>query len=248
MISRASENSPFAASPSPANPNRLGLLGGSFNPIHNGHLAIAHQVYERLRLSRILFIPTGDPPHKQIGSLAPAQARLEMLTLAIAETPFFEVSTIEMNRAGKSYSIDTVREVHAQYGPSWELFFIIGLDAFLEFSTWRAPEELLQLCHFLVVPRPGQSFQSLSKIPLLPNLNTQALRQLDLGVVDQVEIAVPGSSGLTCILLRPCLISASEIRKRIQGNLPLANMLPTSVESYILQHSLYQEDRNRTHI
>ncbi len=227
---------------------RLGLLGGSFNPIHNGHLAIAHHVYERLQLSQVLFIPTGDPPHKQIESLAPAQARLEMVKLAIATVPFFEASAIEINRVGKSYSIDTVREIQAQYGPTWKLFFIIGLDAFLDFSTWRAPEKLLQLCHIVVVTRPGQSFQSLSKMPLLSNLNTQALRQLDLGTLDQMEIAVPDASGLTCLPLPPCLISASEIRRRVKCGLPLANMLPPPVESYILHTSLYQEDPNRTHI
>lgn len=234
--------------PSRSNGTRLGLLGGSFNPIHNGHLAIAHRVYERLQLSRVLFIPTGDPPHKQSGSLAPAQARLEMVERAIAETPFFEVSTIEINRAGKSYSVDTVREIQATYGPSWKLFFIIGLDAFLEFSTWRSPEILLRLCHFVVVPRPGQSFQSLSTIPLLSDLDAQALRQLDLGVLDRVDIAVPESPGLICVPLPPCLISASEIRKRVERGVSLANMLPAPVESYILQHRLYQEDRNRTHI
>ncbi len=227
---------------------RLGLLGGSFNPIHNGHLAIAHHVYERLQLSQVLFIPTGDPPHKQIESLAPAQARLEMVKLAIATVPFFEASAVEINRVGKSYSIDTVREIQAQYGPTWKLFFIIGLDAFLDFSTWRAPEKLLQLCHIVVVTRPGQSFQSLSKMPLLSNLNTQALRQLDLGTLDQMEIAVPDASGLTCLPLPPCLISASEIRRRVKCGLPLANMLPPPVESYILHTSLYQEDPNRTHI
>ena len=228
--------------------HRLGLLGGSFNPIHNGHLAIAQQAYVRLQLSRVLFIPTGDPPHKQSGSLAPAEARLDMVELAIANTPFFDVSALETSRAGKSYSIDTVREVQAQYGPAWKLFFIIGLDAFLEFSTWRAPETLLELCHFVVVPRSGQSFQSLNKMPLLSNLDTQALRQLDLGTLDLLDIPIPNSSGLTCLRLPPCLISASEIRKRVQCGLPLANMLPPPVESYILQHSLYQEDRNRTHI
>jgi len=248
VISHASENSPLTPHPLSSNRNRLGLLGGSFNPIHNGHLAIAHQVYERLQLSQVLFIPTGDPPHKQIGSLAPAQARLEMVKLAIAAIPFFEASAIEIHRVGKSYSIDTVREIQAEHGPSWKLFFIIGLDAFLDFSTWRAPEELLRLCHFVVVPRPGQSFQSLSEMPLLSNLDTQALRQLDLGTLDQVDITVPGSSGVTCLPLPLCLISASEIRKRVQCGVPLANMLPTSVESYILQHRLYQEDRNRTHI
>lgn len=244
-MSDVSKSSPLTPYPSPL---RLGLLGGSFNPIHNGHLAIAHRVYERLQLSRVLFIPTGNPPHKQSRSLASAQARLEMVELAIAETPCFEVSAIEINRLGTSYSIDTVREIQSQYGQSWKLFFIIGLDAFLEFSTWRDPESLLRLCHFVVVPRPGQSFLSLSKMPLLSGLDAQALKQLDLGILDQLNITVPDSSGVTCLPIPPCLISASEIRRRVQCGESLVNMLPPSVESYILQQRLYQEDRNRTHI
>jgi len=228
--------------------NRLGLLGGSFNPIHNGHLTIAHHVHERMKLSRVLFIPTGDPPHKRDGSLAPATHRFEMVRLAIAETPFFKVSTIELDREGKSYSIDTVREVQAQYGPSSKLFFIIGLDAFLEFPTWRAPEELLRLCHFVVVPRPGRSFQALVKMTLLSGVHTQALTQLDSGVLGQLDIPVPNSSGITCLALPPSPISASEIRQRIRSGLPLANMLPPAVESYILRYSLYQEESDHTRI
>lgn len=247
-MSQASENSPLTPLPSPLNCNRLGLLGGSFNPIHNGHLTIAHRVYERLHLSRILFIPTGNPPHKEGGSLASPKARLEMVRLAIADTPCFEVSTIELDRPGKSYSIDTVHEVRRQYGPPWKLFFIIGLDAFLEFPTWRAPTELLRLCHFVVVPRPGQSFQTLSKMPLLPELDVQALTQLDTGVLHQLDIPIPDASAITCLPTPPCPISASAIRERVRSKQPLANMLPRSVESYILQQSLYQEDINRTRI
>jgi nicotinate-nucleotide adenylyltransferase len=225
---------------------RVGLLGGSFNPIHNGHLAIAHHVHERLQLARILFIPTGNPPHKPSDSLAPAKARLEMVRLAITDTPFFEVSTIELDREGKSYSVDTVREIQTQCGPSSKLFFIIGLDAFLEFPTWKAPEELLRLCHFVIVPRPGQSFQALAKMALLSDVHAQALTQLDKGVLSQVDIPISNSSGLTCLAIPSNPISASDIRRRIRSGLPLANMLPPPVESYILHHSLYQEDGNRT--
>ncbi len=244
----ASEISPLTPHPSPLNRNRLGLLGGSFNPIHNGHLAIAHGVHTQLQLSRILFIPTGDPPHKQGGSLASSTSRLEMVRLAVADTPFFEVSTIELDRAGKSYSIDTVREVQQQYGRSWKLFFIIGLDAFLEFPSWRDPRELLRLCHFVVVPRPGQSFQALLKMTLLPDLDSHALTQLDTGVLHQLDIPIPDASAITCLPLPPCPVSASEIRERVRSRQPLANMLPPLVESYILHKSLYQEDSNRTRI
>lgn len=227
---------------------RLGLFGGSFNPIHNGHLAIARDVHERMQLSRILFIPTGDPPHKHHRSLAPAPVRLEMVRLAIADRPVFDVSAIELHRTGKSYSIDTVRELREQYGRSCELFFIIGLDAFFEFPTWRAPEELLRICHFVVVPRPGLLFQTLAEMAFLPNLDPEPLGQLDARVLEKLEIAVPDTPGITCLPLPPCPISASDIRRRIRSRLSLANMLPPPVESYILQHSLYQEDTDRTHI
>ncbi len=227
---------------------KLGLLGGSFNPIHHGHLTIAHHVYECLQLSRVLFIPTGDPPHKPDDSLAPATHRFEMVRLAIADTPEFDVSDIELRRTGKSYSIDTVHALQHLHDPSAELFFIIGLDAFLDFPTWKAPQELLRICHFVVVPRPGQSFQTLTAMSLLPRLDPNELTGLDTGVLDRLDIAIPSAPGVTCLALPPCPTSASEIRRRVRNGLPLANMLPSPVEFYILRHSLYQEDLNRTRI
>jgi nicotinate-nucleotide adenylyltransferase len=231
-----------------SSPQRLGLLGGSFNPIHNCHLTIAHHVHERMQLSQILFIPTGDPPHKQEGSLAPAKVRYEMVRLAIADSPLFMVSEIEIQRTGTSYSIDTVRALQHRYGPSTELLFIVGLDAFLDFPTWRQPHELLRICRFVVVSRAGHSFQSLAEMPLLPSLNPLALVQLDTGAQNRVDIAVPSSPGITCLALPPCPISASEIRLRVRNGLPLANRLPPPVESYILSQSLYREESYRTRI
>jgi nicotinate-nucleotide adenylyltransferase len=248
MHPQESENSPFTAQHSPLKPKRLGLLGGSFNPIHNGHLTIAHHVHERLQLSQVLFIPTGDPPHKRDGSLAPATVRFDMVRLAIADNPLFIVSDIEMQRTGKSYSIDTVRTLQHHYCPSTELFFIIGLDAFLDFPTWREPHELLKICHFVVVPRPGQSFQALAAMPLFPDLNPAALAQLDTGNQNRLDIIVPSCPGITCLAMPPCPTSASEIRQRVRNGLPLANLLPPLVESYILRHSLYQEESDRTPI
>ena len=240
-----SNHSPLTTHHSPL---KVGLLGGSFNPIHNGHLAIAQHVQERLQLSRVLFIPTGDPPHKRDGTLAPANVRLEMVRLAIADNPLFTVSDIELQRTGKSYSIDTIRALQQQYGPSTELFFIIGLDAFLDFPTWREPKELLRICHFVIVPRPGQSFRALAGMSLLPTLDPDGLTGLDTGALNRLDIAIPSASGVTCLAFPPYPTSASEIRRRVRNGLPLANMLPPLVESYILRHSLYQEDLNRTHI
>jgi nicotinate-nucleotide adenylyltransferase len=226
----------------------LGLLGGSFNPIHNGHVAIAGLVRDKLRLDRVLFIPAGDPPHKRDGSLAPAKDRYEMVRLAIAGTPSFDLSDIEVRRTGKSYSIETIRALERQFGPSTELYFIIGLDAFLDFHNWKAPLELLQACRFVVVPRPGQSFQSLAKMPLLPELDSHALARLDTGELTRLDIPIPSCRDIICLPIPLCATSASDIRQRIRRRATLANMLPPPVESYILHHRLYQEDHDRTNI
>jgi nicotinate-nucleotide adenylyltransferase len=224
---------------------RLGLLGGSFNPVHNGHLAIARQTRESLGLDRILFIPTSLPPHKPSSSLAPAPDRYEMVRLAIASDPSLAISDVEIRRPGKSYSIDTVRLLQQEYGAQAQLLFLIGLDAFLDFPSWRDPQILLGLCSFVVLSRPGLSFRSLSTVALLPPIPYPSLADLDAERISRIEAQV-GTQRLICLKLPPSPISASDIRARIRQGLPVANLLPPSVESYILQHHLYQEDRDRT--
>ena len=223
----------------------LGLLGGSFNPLHNGHLAIARQTREALGLDQILFIPTNHPPHKPNGSLALAQDRYEMVRLAIASDPSFAISDVEIRRPGKSYSIDTIRLLQQEYGAQTQLFFLIGLDAFLDFPSWHDPLTLLELCQFVVLSRPGLSFRSLSTVPLLPPIPYPSLADLDAGRISRIETPL-GRQRLTCLKLPPCPVSASDIRSRIRQGFTVANLLPPLVESYILQHHLYQEDRDRT--
>lgn len=237
--------SPPASHPSPF---KLGLLGGSFNPIHNGHLAVASEVRDRLGLDRVLFIPAGDPPHKRNGSLASATDRYEMVRLAIAGTPSFDLSDIEIKRTGKSYSIDTVRALERQFGLSTDLYFLIGLDAFLDVHNWKAPLELLRACRFVVVPRPGQSYRHLASVPLLPNLDHDMLAKLDAGILPRLDISSAPCRGVICLPIPLCPISASDIRRRVRNGDTLANLLPPPVESYILRHRLYQEDRDRTNI
>ncbi len=220
-------------------PRRLGLLGGTFNPIHNGHLTIARATREALGLDRILFVPTGDPPHKSPHGLAPAAHRYEMVRLAIASDPTFDISDVELRREGKSYSIDTVREVQQMYGTNTELFFLIGLDAFLDFTTWREPKTLLNSCSFVVISRPGLSFQSLASMALLPSLPLPPLADMDAGRRSRLDIEI-GLQQLTCLRLPPSDISASDIRHRIREKKSVANLLPPSVESYILRYHLYE--------
>ncbi len=231
-----------------ARPTRLGLFGGSFNPIHNGHLAVARQARDILALDRILFIPTGDPPHKRDGTLAAARHRYEMVRLAIAGTPAFELSDIEITRRGKSYSIDTVRELRRHYGPSAALFFLIGLDAFLDLPNWREPDALLAACSFVVISRPGQSFTALATLPFLRHLSPETLTALDAGALNRLDLSLPSGHTVICLSLPPSPISASDIRQRIQRGDLLANLLPPPVESYILHTQLYREDQHRTHI
>jgi nicotinate-nucleotide adenylyltransferase len=224
---------------------KLGLLGGSFNPVHNGHLAIARQTREALGLDQILLIPTSHPPHKSDASLAPAKNRYDMVRLAVASDPSLAISDVEIRRPGKSYSVDTIRQLQQEYGVQTRLFFLIGLDAFLEFPSWRDPVTLLALCAFVVLSRPGLSFRSLSTVALLPPIPYSALEDLDAGRISQLEVPLK-TQRLTCLQLPPCAVSASDIRARIRQGLPLANLLPPLVESYILRHHLYHEEPDRT--
>jgi nicotinate-nucleotide adenylyltransferase len=219
----------------------VGLLGGSFNPIHNGHLHIANQVYEILHLDRIMFIPTGDPPHKPTGSLAPAHHRLEMVKLAIVPFSHFTVSDRETWTPEVSYSVDTITELKASYPNGTQLGFIVGLDAFLDFPSWKHAGHLLELCHFIVCSRPGVAFAQLDALPLFPRTApSSALQSLDQLSITRLDVPLP--SGTTIILLSvpPCEISASTIRERRAQNAPISNWLPANVESYIIQHQLYQ--------
>lgn len=216
---------------------RLGLFGGTFDPVHYGHLTMARQIRRALDLDRILFIPTGDPPHKSDQNLASAEDRYEMVRLAIASEAGFAISDIEIRRPGKSYTIDTVRLLRQEYGSQTDFFFLIGLDAFLEFSSWRESGALLELCSFVVMNRPGTSFQHLTRqYQALPG---DSLAALDAGTISRLDIPL-GNRRLVCLRLTPSEISASDIRRRVRTGLSVANLLPPTVESYILQHHLYE--------
>lgn len=224
---------------------KLGLFGGTFNPIHRCHLIVARQVQERLGLDSILFIPSGVPPHKPADVLAPAAHRLAMVREAIIDQPGFAVSDIEIRRATTSYSIDTVRALQEERGPSAELFFVIGLDAFLEISTWKQAPDLLRACHFVVIGRPGSVFSRLNSIDLLPSMPSERLHALDAGVEERADIALDAARTLVLLSLPPCPISASAIRDRIRRGVPCDDWLPLRVHSYIMRVGLYKEASDR---
>ena len=218
----------------------IGLLGGSFNPIHNGHLHIANYVYKTLALDQVIFIPTGDPPHKPATSLAPAHHRLEMVKLATEPLAHFVVDDREALSPTVSYSVDTITHLKNEFPRETELGFIIGLDAFLELPSWKQAPHLLELCHFIVCSRPGFTFTQLQSLPLLPQIPLTRLQRLDQQHTTRLDITLPSENSMTLLSVPPCEASASFIREQIALTRPIGNWLPPSVESYIIQHQLYQ--------
>ncbi len=218
----------------------IGLLGGSFNPIHNGHLHIANYVFQTLSLDKVIFIPTGDPPHKPATSLAPAHHRLAMVKLAIQSFETFVVDDREAQSPNVSYSIDTVTQLKNEFSSETKLGFIIGLDAFLELPSWKEAKYLLDFCHFIVCSRPGVTFMQLQSMPLLPPTSHSNLHKLDHADISRLDLALPSGSSVTFLPIPPCEISASHIREQVVLKRPIGHWLPPSVESYIIQHQVYQ--------
>ena len=216
---------------------RIGLFGGTFNPIHRCHLLIAEQTQDHLSLDRVLFIPSGDPPHKPTESLAPAHHRLEMVKLAIATYSHFKLTDLESRSTHKSYTAETLHTLRQQ--EAGELWFIVGLDAFLDFPTWKDATQLLTAANFVVISRPGSTFTQLSALSLLPSLPSTGLKTLDDGHETRIEIATSSQTSLTLLRLPPCEISASVIRSRVTQGLTVSDWLPAPVQSYIITHRLY---------
>lgn len=199
---------------------RIGIYGGSFDPIHIGHLIIAEMARQECHLDKVLFIPAGNPPHKTDRQLAPSSKRYDMVQLAIEGNPYFEISSIEIERQGKSFTIDTLKELREIYSSGWEFWLIIGMDSLLEIRTWRNANDITKLCKLAVYPRPGYSLDEHSQeVELLCR---------ELGI----EMAfVQGPS---------VEISSTEVRKRIRTGKSIRYLVPDSVESYIQEHSLYK--------
>lgn len=195
----------------------VGILGGTFDPVHTGHLAIAREVALELGLELVYFIPVGQPPLKQ-GPVTPATHRLEMLRLALVGDDGFHLSAIEVERPGPSYTVDTLRELGCSEGR--EVFLILGWDAVADLPRWHQPRELLTLSRIAAVPRPGTPEPD----------------------VDALEKALPGLRERLRLLSGPVIdISASEIRHRVARGLPVRHLLPPAVEAYIREHGLYRE-------
>jgi len=212
----------------------IGLMGGTFNPVHCAHLRIAEEARALCGLQRVLFIPAADPPHKPLAGEVPFAVRYEMVRLAIAGHPVFELSDIEGQRGGKSYSIDTIGYIHAQR-PDDELFFIIGSDSFFEIGLWHRYAEIFRLCSLIVVERPGRPvLDPLAALPV-------AIRG-EFGYTDSPHVLRHASGHQLHILKgRPLDISSSGIRSLLAAGKPVTDLVPPAVESYIKDQRIYTE-------
>lgn len=212
---------------------RVGLFGGTFNPVHFGHLRSAEVVREAFGLDRVYFVPAARPPHKEGEDVAPARHRLRMVELAVAGNPFFAVSAVELEREGKSYSVDTIRHFLAALRPA-ALFFILGIDAFREIHTWKDYAAIPTLCHVIVTSRPGTA------MPWGEAFLPVALRGAFW--YDPVSNAYRHETGHTVVPyeIEGLNISASAIREKARHNKSVRYLVPASVESYMAEHALYQ--------
>jgi nicotinate-nucleotide adenylyltransferase len=210
---------------------RVGIFGGSFNPIHFGHLRAAEEVREILKLDLVCFVPASSPPHKPEGELAPAEHRLQMVRLATKGNRHFMASDAEVRRAGRSYSIDTAKHFRATLRHQAQIFLLMGSDQFLELETWKECDELVKLCSVAVHTR-------LRDGEMAPRVSLAALNRF--GYSGEQDHYV-NSSGQTLSFVQTTFfpISATQIRQKIQNKESINYLLPGDVVDYIRRHALY---------
>jgi nicotinate-nucleotide adenylyltransferase len=210
---------------------RTAIFGGSFNPIHLGHLLMADDMLERLRLDRVVFVPAGSPPHKPASLLAPAEHRYEMVRLAVTGHPGFEVSDLELRRSGPSFTVDTVR---ALARPGVDLFLLIGSETFLDLLSWREPRRIVELARLVVVPRTGSAFdpEGAAAQKVLREIGATAFAGPDEALAPSAVIVVHAAS---------LPISSSDLRARARQGRSLAYRVPDVVADYVRRHGLYRE-------
>jgi nicotinate-nucleotide adenylyltransferase len=202
-------------------PGSIGIMGGTFDPIHVGHLAVAEEARDTLGLERILFIPAGQPPHKAPGSVSAAADRAAMIRLAIADNPAFELSTLEMDRPGPSYTSDTVDELRRQAlaaGREPDLTLILSAETFRDLPAWHEPARLLAACRIAVVPREGY-----------PARDPEWLGLRFPGQADRIDLLEGPRLGL----------SSTAIRARVSAGRSIRYLVPAAVAGYIADHDLY---------
>ncbi|MCR3922517.1 MAG: nicotinate-nucleotide adenylyltransferase [Firmicutes bacterium] len=204
----------------------VGIMGGTFDPIHLGHLVIAEEVRIQFKLDKVVFVPTGNPPHKVTGHVTDPEHRYLMTVLATINNPYFTVSRVETDRVqALTYTIDTIRFFNNYYDGKANLYFITGADAILDILTWKDYKELLSICHFIAATRPGYSLEKLKDT--ISAASPDALRNIQV-------LEIPGMQ-----------ISSTLIRSRVSAGKPIKYLTPDSVTEYISKNSLYRNEQER---
>ncbi|MCL7454903.1 MAG: nicotinate-nucleotide adenylyltransferase [Anaerolineae bacterium] len=197
---------------------RLGVLGGTFDPIHHGHLVAAQEVLHQLRLDRVLFVPAGDPPHKPSRPVSATHHRVRMVELGIAGRADFVLSRVDVDRPGPHYTVGMLQLLHREWGPGATLYFIEGTDSLADILSWHRPEQLIALADLAVVQRPGVEVDT-----------------------DAVERQLPGLRERIHWVQMPSLeISSTDLRARVREGRPISYLLPAAVEGYVREQDLYR--------
>ena len=197
---------------------RIGILGGTFDPIHIAHLIVAEEARVQLNLKEVVFIPVGQPWLKADQPVSPANLRMEMVRIAIASNPFFRVSSIEVDRPGPTYTLDTLVALREELGREAELHFILGTDALQDMPRWKEPNRILELCTPVVFTRP--EYENVSPT--------------------RMEEALPGIAKKVRVLRDPQIgVSGTEIRRRVADGTSIRYLVPEGVERFIMEHRLY---------
>ena len=194
--------------------NRIGIMGGTFDPIHNGHLVAASEVAARFGLDEVIFVPTGRPWQKTGKNVSDAEHRYLMTVIATASNPRFTVSRVDVDRPGNTYTIDTLRDLAEKLGEGTEMFFITGADALAQILSWKEVDELFELAHFVGVSRPGHE------------LSSEGLPQ----------------DGVSLLQIPALAISSTDCRDRVLDDLPVWYLVPDGVVQYIAKHNLYRSE------
>jgi nicotinate-nucleotide adenylyltransferase len=197
-------------------PRKLGVMGGTFDPIHHGHLVTAEEAHRQFELDEVLFVPTAHPWMKEERDVTPAEDRYLMTVIATASNPHFSVSRVEIDRGGPTYTVDTLRDLAGEYGKDSELFFITGADAILEIFRWKDPEEVLGLARVIAATRPGYD-------------------------IARFEAEEPTHHPRVSVMQIPALaISSTDIRSRVREGRPIRYLVPEGVKTYIDKMGLYR--------
>ena len=218
---------------------RVGLLGGTFDPVHNGHLGLAAETMQLFDLQKVLFIPVSQSPHKIHYRPTSSRHRVAMLELALEQKTAFSIELLEIEKGGVSYTIETISRLKERH-PDWELFLILGADAFMVIDSWKSYADIFKLCHVLVGTRPDVKLELPAKLRQTLGLKKTLLEKNN----DQLLITLNPATGKTLRLYQipPQDISSSGIRHRVQARKEIKKLLPPAVDHYIIKNRLYRTE------